>query len=125
MTTLLDMYPIYLAGEPITPNTDLAVADVYTGEIATRTAFASGEHIESAIAAGYDAVGPMAELGAYERKAVLRHCVDRFTERRDELAYALCVEAGKPIGDSEGEVNRLIETFEIAAEEAVRIGGEV
>ncbi|MEO0629551.1 MAG: aldehyde dehydrogenase family protein, partial [Planctomycetota bacterium] len=102
-------YPIYLAGEAVTPNTELAVIDKYTGEVASRTALAKAEHIEAAIAAGHNAIGPMARLGAYERKAVLRHCVDRFTERRDELAYALCVEAGKPIGDSEGEVTRLIE----------------
>src|SRR3546814_16105116 len=43
----------------------------------------------------------------------------------DELAYALCVEAGKPIADSEGEVTRLIDTFRIAAEEATRNYGEV
>ena len=116
---------VYLAGEAITPNTDLAVVDKYTGEIASRTAFATASHIESAIAAGFEAIGPTAEMGAYERKAVLRHCVARFGQRRDELAYALCVEAGKPISDSEGEVTRLIETFEIASEESVRIGGEV
>ncbi|MGQ3178813.1 MAG: aldehyde dehydrogenase family protein, partial [Blastomonas fulva] len=40
-------------------------------------------------------------------------------------AYALCVEAGKPIKDSEGEVSRLIDTFRIAAEESVRMTGEV
>src|SRR5690606_37622371 len=38
---------------------------------------------------------------------------------------ALCVEAGKPIKDSEGEVGRLIDTFRIAAEESVRMNGEV
>ena len=41
----------------------------------------------------------MARLPAYERQAVLQHCVDRFKERFDELAYALCIEAGKPIKD--------------------------
>jgi acyl-CoA reductase-like NAD-dependent aldehyde dehydrogenase len=35
------------------------------------------------------------------------------------------VEAGKPIKDSEGEVTRLIDTFRIAAEESVRMTGEV
>jgi acyl-CoA reductase-like NAD-dependent aldehyde dehydrogenase len=38
---------------------------------------------------------------------------------------SLCIEAGKPIKDSRGEVGRLIDTFRIAAEEAVRINGEV
>ncbi|HEV2680296.1 MAG TPA: aldehyde dehydrogenase family protein, partial [Rhodanobacter sp.] len=35
-----------------------------------------------------------------------------------------CIEAGKPIKDAAGEVTRLIETFQIAAGEAVRIHGE-
>ena len=38
---------------------------------------------------------------------------------------ALCIEAGKPIHDARGEVTRLIDTFRIAAEESVRIDGEV
>jgi NAD-dependent aldehyde dehydrogenases len=38
---------------------------------------------------------------------------------------ALCIEAGKPIKDSRGEVTRLIDTFKVAAEESVRIDGEV
>jgi len=64
-------------------------------------------------------------MASYERQNVLMHCVSRFKERFDELAYALCVEAGKPIKDSEGEVTRLIDTFRIAAEESVRMTGEV
>ena len=67
----------------------------------------------------------MRAMAAYERQQVLQHCVARFTERAEELALALCVEAGKPIKDSRGEVGRLIDTFRIAAEESVRITGEV
>jgi len=37
----------------------------------------------------------------------------------------LCVESGKPITDAKGEVTRLIDTFRVAAAEAVRITGEV
>src|SRR3546814_1522876 len=67
----------------------------------------------------------MARLASFEKRDVLSHCVARFQERFDELAYALCVEAGKPIADAEGEVSRLIDTFRIAAEEAVRNYGEI
>ena len=42
-----------------------------------------------------------------------------------KLAQALCVEAGKPVKDARGEVSRLIDTFRIAAEESVRMNGEV
>jgi acyl-CoA reductase-like NAD-dependent aldehyde dehydrogenase len=67
----------------------------------------------------------MRKLPSYARRDVLEHCVKRFSERSEELAYALCVEAGKPLRDSRGEVTRLIDTFRIAAAEATRIGGEV
>ena len=125
MPQLKDTYPLYLNNEAQQPNTDLAVTDKFTGEVAFRTALATPEIIDAAIAGATRAAEPMARLASYERKAVLAHCVERFRERYDELAYALCVEAGKPIGDSEGEVDRLIDTFEIAAEESVRMGGEV
>ena len=125
MPQLDDTYPLYLNNEAQQPNTDLEVTDKFTGEVAFRTALASPEVIDAAIAGAVRATDPMARLASYERKAVLDHCVTRFRERFDELAYALCVEAGKPINDSEGEVTRLIDTFQIAAEESTRLYGEV
>ncbi len=118
-------YPLYLANEAQQPNTDLAVIDKFTGEVATRVALADAATIDAGIAAAAAAAEPMARMASYERQAVLQHCVDRFKERQEELAYALCVEAGKPIKDSRGEVGRLIDTFRIAAEESVRMTGEV
>ena len=122
---LNETYPFYLANSPETPNTDLEVTNKYTGEVATRVAMASADDIGRGIAAAEQAREAMAALPAYRRQEILMHCVKRFTERRDELAEALCIEAGKPINDSRGEVTRLIDTFRIAAEESVRIYGEV
>ncbi len=65
----------------------------------------------------------MRKLPSFKRSEVLHHCVERFQERREELAESLCIEAGKPIRDSRGEVTRLIDTFKIAAEEALRVEG--
>jgi acyl-CoA reductase-like NAD-dependent aldehyde dehydrogenase len=125
MTQLQSTYPLYLNNKAAQPNTDLAVTDKFTGEVAFRTALATPDVIDEAIAGAVRAAEPMAEMASYERQAVLDHCVVRFRERFDELAYALCVEAGKPIADAEGEVTRLIDTFRIAAEEATRNYGEV
>ncbi|MFM9851679.1 MAG: aldehyde dehydrogenase family protein [Sphingomonadaceae bacterium] len=125
MSMLKDIYPLYLNNKAEQPNTDLAVTDKYTGEVAFRVALADAKTIDEAIAGAVRATEPMAHMAAYERQDVLMHCVARFKERYDELAYALCVEAGKPIKDAEGEVGRLIDTFRIAAEESVRITGEV
>jgi acyl-CoA reductase-like NAD-dependent aldehyde dehydrogenase len=122
---LREHYPYYLANRPEAPNQDLAVLDKYTGQVATRVALADEAAIDRAIGRAVEAAGAMARLAGDQRQAVLQHCVRRFQERAEELALALCIEAGKPIRDSRGEVTRLIDTFRIAAEEAVRIGGEV
>ena len=118
-------YPYYVANRAVAANTDLAVTDKFTGEVATRVALADAGVIDTAIAAAVAATEPMRRMAAYERQAVLEHCVRRFRERFEELAYSLCVEAGKPIKDARGEVTRLIDTFRIAAEESTRIRGEV
>jgi acyl-CoA reductase-like NAD-dependent aldehyde dehydrogenase len=122
---LRDVYPLYVANRPEQPNTDLVVTDKFTGLLATRVAQADAATIDRAIAAAVAAAAPMAAMASFERQAVLAHCVTRFTERFDELAHALCIEAGKPIRDARGEVGRLIDTFRIAAEESVRMTGEV
>ncbi len=122
---LAKSYPYYLANKAVFANEDLVVNDKYSGEPATKVAMADSAVIDQAIAAAVEATEPMAKMAAFERQAVLDHCVKRFTERFDELAEALCIEAGKPIKDAQGEVTRLIDTFRIAAEESTRIGGEV
>ena len=122
---LKESYPLYVGNRPETPNLDLAVTDKFTGEVATRVPLADAAIIDRAIGEAVAATEPMRKLPAYERQRVLNHCVARFTERSEELAMALCIEAGKPIKDARGEAGRLVDTFRVAAEEAVRIYGEV
>ncbi len=122
---LKETYPYYLANKAVYANEDLDVIDKYSGEVATRVALADADAIEQAIAAADASFEAMRKMPAYQRQEILNHCVDRFTERFEEFAYSLCVEAGKPIKDARGEVSRLIDTFRIAAEESVRINGEV
>ncbi len=118
-------YPYYLANRPVAANTDLEVLDKYTGKCATRVAFAEAATVREAILRANGARAAMAAFPPDARRDVLEHCVRRFSERQDELAMALCIEAGKPIRDARGEVTRLIDTFRIAAAEATRIDGEV
>lgn len=122
---LQETYPYYLANRPESPNFDLEVRDKYTGAVAARVAQADPAAIDRAIGHAVAAAEPMRALAAYERRDILNHCVQRFSERAEDLAVALCVEAGKPIKDSRGEVARLIDTFRTAAEESTRIHGEM
>jgi len=120
-----DQYPLYVAGQPEQPNADLEVRHKVTGEVVTRTALADRATLERAIAAAAGAAPAMRRLPAWRRQQVLQSFVDALTARHEELAQALCVEAGKPIRDARTEVTRAIDTFRIAAEEAVRGYGEI
>lgn len=122
---LKTQYPFYLASKPVYANEDLEVRNKYSDALIATVALATADHIDQAIAAADKAQAAMKALPAYKRQAILLHCVRRFKERAEELAIALCEEAGKPIKDARGEVTRLIDTFQIAAEEATRIYGEV
>lgn len=122
---LEESYPYYLGNVAQKPNTDLEVTNKFTGAVATRVALADAAAIDKGIELAAGAEDAMRDFPAYARQDVLNHCARRFSERAEELAQALCVEAGKPIKDSRGEVTRLIDTFRIGAEEATRIYGEV
>jgi len=118
-------YPIYIANRAERPNHDLTVTDKYSGEAIARAPLADTETVDRAIAAACGAAPAMAAMNPYQRETILRHCIARFRERYDELANLLRAEAGKPIQDSRGEVDRLIDTFEIAARETQNANGEV
>jgi len=122
---LAERYPYYLAGSPEHSSDVLAVTDKYTDAVVTHVSLADRDAIERAIDAAQSAARAMARFPAHARREVLAHCAARFDERTEELAEALCIEAGKPIRDSRGEVARLIDTFRIASEEAGRTYGEV
>ncbi|WP_371196220.1 aldehyde dehydrogenase family protein [Glaciecola sp. SC05] len=122
---LAKSYPYYLANKAVYANEDLDVTNKYTQEVATKVALADARVIDQAIAAAEKAQPALNKMAPYQRQKILEHCVEGFKKRFDELAYSLCIEAGKPIKDARGEVTRLIDTFKIAAEESVRINGEV
>jgi len=105
-------------------STFLDVTDKYTDEVITKVALGTASDVNRAIELAEAALPVMSKLPAYKRKKILLDAVAQFRERFEEFAYALAREAGKPIKDSRGEVTRLIDTFEIAAEEAVRLYGE-
>lgn len=121
----MNEFSLFVANEARSTSQWLNVTNKYTHEVAARVAQAGADELEQAIQAAADAAPAMRKLAAYERKAILDHAVARCRERAEELAYWLCVEAGKPINDARGEVGRLIDTLQISAEEAIRINGEM
>jgi acyl-CoA reductase-like NAD-dependent aldehyde dehydrogenase len=118
-------WPYWLGNEPVFANEALAVTDKYSRQVVAKVPLADAATIDAAIRLAVAAAPAMRRLPAFERRDVLLHCAQRFSERAEELAQVLCVEAGKPIRDARGEVTRLVDTFREAAGEATRLGGEV
>src|SRR5262245_55981231 len=67
----------------------------------------------------------MGILPSHARYHALQKIAGGLYDRREEFARLMTAEAGKPITDAKREVNRAVQTFTIAAEEAKRIPGEV
>ncbi len=121
---LRDRYPCFLGGRPFETGADLVVKNKYSGDPITRVARADRALVTEAIGRAAAARDALRRLPCHRRQAILAHLVQRITERQTEFAAALALEAGKPLRDARGEITRLIDTFRIAAEEAVRITGE-
>lgn len=118
-------YPYYLASQPCFSQKTLPVFDKYTNSQFAEVSLADKDVIDQAIDAAVKAAEQCRKMAPYERQEILYYCIKKIQEKKELLAEILTIEAGKPIKDSRGEVNRLIDTFKIAAEESVRISGEV
>ena len=118
-------HPIYLAGRWVDSPERLAVENpARPGELAGETFSATAEQYEEAVTAAVRAFEVTRKLPAYERGRILREISAGIIERRAELIALIAAEAGKPIRDAAGEVDRAAITFRLGAEEAERMTGE-
>lgn len=97
----------------------------YDRSAAGRVHFATKDQVAKALEAAEKAFSRTRKLSSYERSAALEKTSQEIRRRKEELARSIAVQAGKPIRDSRVEVDRAALTFEIASEEAKRIGGEM
>jgi gamma-glutamyl phosphate reductase len=114
-------YPLYVAGKAVATGQWLEVHDKYTNTAYARVALADEKVLEKAISASVKAEVDMATLKPFEKQKVLLHCVKRFNELREELTEILIVEGGKPRGAASAEVERLINTFQLAADAVTQL----
>lgn len=114
-------YPLYVAGKAITTGQWLEVQHKYQHTVYARVALADAKVLEKAIAASVKAEAEMAALKPYQKQKILLHCVKRFNELRDELTEILIAEGGKPRGAASAEVERLINTFRLAADAVTQL----
>jgi len=97
----------------------------FDGNPAGKVHWAEKPQIEEALSSAENACVLARTLSGYERSHILGAIAQGIKARKDELAWSIAVQAGKPIRDARVEVDRGASTFEIAADEALRIGGDL
>jgi acyl-CoA reductase-like NAD-dependent aldehyde dehydrogenase len=122
-TTSLDL-GFLLDGKWITTGDAIEIRSPGTGQLVGTTRHATAAHAEAAIAAAVRAFETTRKMGGYERQRILRAISSGIEKHREELSRIMALEAGKPLKAARVEVDRAVFTFSVAAEEAVRVGGE-
>ncbi|MGE7977566.1 aldehyde dehydrogenase family protein [Psychrobacillus sp. NPDC093200] len=97
----------------------------HTKELIAKIPQATREEVDEAIEVAYGAREKMAALTAFERSAILEQITQLFIIHREEAAKIISLEASKPLKYAYGEIDRTIETYKFAAEEAKRLTGEM
>ncbi len=103
----------------------LEVRDPWSGERLAEVTMADRARAEEATSAAVRAYARTRAMSSHERRELLRRVARGIEARRDGLAELIAREAGKPLPLARSEVARAIATFELGAEEATRVGGEV
>jgi acyl-CoA reductase-like NAD-dependent aldehyde dehydrogenase len=101
----------------------IEIRDPYRGDVVGTAPIASKADVDAALDAAVRARDPATAMPAYERAALLRRVAALIERDVKSLAELMTRETGKAIRDSEGEIRRSMETFLLAAEEAIRIEG--
>ena len=117
--------PFFLAGEWGRSGRRLEVKSPYDGSVVATTWLAGDAEFDRAADAAVDAAPAMRRLPAYERAAILMRAHGELVSRREEIGRTIAGEVGKALRDALAEADRAANTFQVSAEEARRIGGEV
>ena len=121
-------YSMYVAGEWTASESDsrMDATSPATGERIGSVPEGTREDAKRAIAAANDASRAWAALSAFERAAAMKRVALIVEERRDDLARILTLDQGKPlVAEAHGEVDELVEYFEMAGADATRLEGSI
>ena len=117
--------PFYLAGLWERSNEPLPVTCPFDNSEVGATWLAGDAEFERATVAAVAAAETMRRLPVYERAEILMRAHAELVARREEIGRVIAGEVGKALRDALAEADRGAQTFQAAAEEARRLGGEV
>ncbi len=115
---------LFINGDWVEAAEYTALCSPYSGEVIAEVPKANVEEVEAALEAADAARETMANMPLYKRAIILEKLASLLEARAEEAAELIALEAAKPISTAKVEVQRTIQTYKFAAEEAKRIHGE-
>ncbi|MFZ5476136.1 MAG: aldehyde dehydrogenase family protein [Myxococcota bacterium] len=115
---------LFIAGKWVEGGEREAVLNKYDGREIGSVPKARPEDVDAAIAAAERAASMLADMPAHQRGALCAKIASGLAARREEIARVIAGEAGKALKFARVEVDRAVNTFSVASEEAKRIHGE-
>src|SRR5438309_2991369 len=104
---------------------EVEIRSPYDGAIVGRVHQHTDTEIHAALGRAAAAFEITRKLAGYERQQILFRVSQSIAAQREDFARLMVAEAGKPIAAARAEVDRAVFTFRVAAEESVRMSGEV
>lgn len=125
MEVQMQHYGFIINGNIVLTSKRYNVKNKSTHQVLATVSLSFENDIEKAIESASKAFEITKRLPSYRRKEILSRISSEISKQREELAQLISIETGKPIKLSRIEIDRAINTFQIAAEEVDRISGEV
>lgn len=117
-------YPFYLGGDFRISADQIPVINPYTGKKFAATYLAGKAELDLAIEKALAMKEALTDLPSGKKYKVLMQIAAGLKAERKEFAEIIMAESGKPVRYAKAEVDRAIQTFTVAAEEAKRLPGE-
>lgn len=122
---LRERYPLWINGSERMPRSFFPVVSPYWGLEAGQAGAAGREDTVLAVEAAARASRHMRALSRYERAEILRRAATLLAEHEELFARMITAESAKPLRESRTETGRARQTLSVAADEALRLAGEM
>lgn len=118
-------HKLFINGKWVSGREIKDIESPYDQSLVGKVHFADRKQVKEAVDAAHRSFEKTKGLSSFERAQALEFVSNQIAKNREELAQSITLSAGKAIKSARVEADRAVSTFQIAAEEAKRMKGEI
>ncbi len=116
---------LWMADKWVEPDRYVPLNNPHTGEVIAEIGYASVKQAKEAIETAATSFESFRDTPIYERADILFKVAQIIGERKEEAAQIIAKESAKPIKAARNEIDRTVQTYQLSAEAAKNMHGEV